>query len=79
MDHRAVRAAISPPPADDRIVKVERRQDPYAQREAIMISVFMNVFNVLSSRSLVDDKYRAGAVFSRQVRECRLGQGINRK
>ncbi len=43
-------------PADGRIVKVERRQDPYAQREAIMVSVFMNVFNVHSNRSPVDGK-----------------------
>jgi len=43
-------------PADGRIVKVERRQDPYAQREAILVSVFMNVFNVHSNRSPVDGK-----------------------
>ena len=41
-------------PADGRIVAVERTQDPYAQREAIKISVFMNVFNVHSNRSPVD-------------------------
>ena len=41
-------------PADGRIVAVERTQDPYAQREAIKVSVFMNVFNVHSYRSPVD-------------------------
>ncbi len=41
-------------PADGRIIKVERTQDPYAQREAILVSVFMNVFNVHSNRSPVD-------------------------
>ena len=41
-------------PADGRVIKVERTQDPYAQREAILISVFMNVFNVHSNRSPVD-------------------------
>jgi len=41
-------------PADGRIIKVERTQDPYGQREAILISVFMNVFNVHSNRSPVD-------------------------
>ena len=41
-------------PADGRIVKVERTQDEYLKREAIKISVFMNVFNVHSNRSPVD-------------------------
>jgi phosphatidylserine decarboxylase len=51
---QAAGAVLSP--ADGRIVKVERRQDPYAQREAIMVSVFMNVFNVHSNRSPVDGR-----------------------
>ena len=41
-------------PCDGRVIKVERTLDPYAQREAILISVFMNVFNVHSNRSPVD-------------------------
>lgn len=41
-------------PADGRVIKVERIQDPYGQREAILVSVFMNVFNVHSNRSPVD-------------------------
>ncbi len=41
-------------PADGRIVVVEKTQDPYAGREALKISVFMNVFNVHSNRSPVD-------------------------
>ena len=41
-------------PADGRIVKVEKAHDPYADREALLISVFMNVFNVHSNRSSVD-------------------------
>ncbi len=41
-------------PADGRIVAVERVTDPYVQREAIKVSVFMNVFNVHSNRSPVD-------------------------
>ncbi len=41
-------------PADGRVIKVERTHDPYAQREAILISVFMNVFNVHSNRASVD-------------------------
>jgi phosphatidylserine decarboxylase len=41
-------------PADGRVVVVGRAQDPYLRREALKISVFMNVFNVHSNRSPVD-------------------------
>lgn len=41
-------------PADGRIVAVEKLQDPYLERDAIKVSVFMNVFNVHSNRSPVD-------------------------
>ncbi|MDP2240037.1 MAG: phosphatidylserine decarboxylase [Burkholderiales bacterium] len=41
-------------PADGRIVAVERTQDPYLDRDALRISVFMNVFNVHSNRIPVD-------------------------
>jgi phosphatidylserine decarboxylase len=41
-------------PVDGRIVAVERVQDVYAKRDAIKVSVFMNVFNVHSQRSPVD-------------------------
>ena len=41
-------------PADGRIVAVERARDPYLERNAIKVSVFMNVFNVHSNRSPVD-------------------------
>ncbi|MGH8672059.1 MAG: phosphatidylserine decarboxylase [Burkholderiales bacterium] len=40
-------------PADGRIVCVERAHDPYLDREAQKLSVFMNVFNVHSNRSPV--------------------------
>src|SRR5690554_501141 len=40
-------------PADGRIVAVEEVHDPYADRQAIKISVFMNVFNVHSNRAPV--------------------------
>jgi phosphatidylserine decarboxylase len=46
------RAVVSP--ADGRIVEVGRAQDPYLRREALKVSVFMNVFNVHSNRSPVD-------------------------
>ncbi|NBQ68506.1 MAG: phosphatidylserine decarboxylase [Nitrosomonadaceae bacterium] len=45
-------------PADGRIVAVEKTQDPYLDREALKISVFMNVFNVHSNRSPVDGEVR---------------------
>ena len=41
-------------PADGRIVVVGKAIDPYRNREALKISVFMNVFNVHSQRSPVD-------------------------
>jgi phosphatidylserine decarboxylase len=46
------RAVVSP--ADGRIVEVGRAQDPYLKRDALKVSVFMNVFNVHSNRSPVD-------------------------
>ncbi|MCC7040970.1 MAG: phosphatidylserine decarboxylase [Burkholderiales bacterium] len=48
----APKAVLSP--ADGRIVKVENGRDPYLDRDALKISVFMNVFNVHSNRSPVD-------------------------
>jgi phosphatidylserine decarboxylase len=41
-------------PADGRIVKVEKVNDPYTQRDTLLVSVFMNVFNVHSNRAPVD-------------------------
>ncbi len=41
-------------PADGRIVTVEKARDPYLERDALKISVFMNVFNAHSNRSPVD-------------------------
>jgi phosphatidylserine decarboxylase len=50
-------------PADGRIVKVEKAHDPYANREALLISVFMNVFNVHSNRSSVDGQIKSVQYF----------------
>jgi len=50
------RAVLSP--ADGRIVAVERARDPYLERDALKMSVFMNVFNVHSNRSPVDGEIR---------------------
>ncbi|HWV92532.1 MAG TPA: phosphatidylserine decarboxylase, partial [Burkholderiales bacterium] len=44
--------------ADGRVVEVSRVQDPYVKREALKVSVFMNVFNVHSNRSPVDGTVR---------------------
>jgi phosphatidylserine decarboxylase len=41
-------------PADGRIVKVEKARDPLTERDTLLISVFMNVFNVHSNRAPVD-------------------------
>ena len=38
-------------PADGRIVVVEEADDPYLNRRALKVSVFMNVFNVHSNRA----------------------------
>jgi phosphatidylserine decarboxylase len=41
-------------PADGRIVKVVSVRDPYTDRDTVLVSVFMNVFNVHSNRVPVD-------------------------
>ncbi|MDR2165120.1 MAG: phosphatidylserine decarboxylase [Zoogloeaceae bacterium] len=41
-------------PADGRIVAVEETSDPYLERRAVKVSIFMNVFNVHSNRAPVD-------------------------
>jgi len=58
------RAVVSP--ADGRIVKVEAVRDPNTGGDALLFSVFMNVFNVHSNRAPVDGvvekvQYRPGA------------------
>ncbi len=45
-------------PADGRIVAVEKVRDPYLDRDALKVSVFMNVFNVHSNRSPVDGEVK---------------------
>jgi len=55
--------------ADGRVIVVEKAYDEYLQREALKISVFMNVFNVHSNRSPVDGTvqkrwYRPGKFFN---------------
>jgi len=45
-------------PADGRIVAIQPVRDPWLDRDALKISVFMNVFNVHSNRSPVDGEVR---------------------
>lgn len=45
-------------PADGRIVAIEPVRDPWLNRDALKLSVFMNVFNVHSNRSPVDGEVR---------------------
>jgi phosphatidylserine decarboxylase len=64
-------------PADGRIVKVEPARDPFLDRDALKISVFMNVFNVHSNRSPVDGKvvgawYHKGSFLNAAVDKASL-------
>ena len=64
-------------PADGRIVSVERSRDTYLDREALKISVFMNVFNVHSNRSPVDGTvkgkwYHAGSFLNAALDKASL-------
>ena len=64
-------------PADGRIVRIEQTRDPYLQRDALKISVFMNVFNVHSNRSPVDGTvvgawYHAGSFFNAALDKASL-------
>lgn len=45
-------------PADGRLIGIESTHDPYLNREALKLSVFMNVFNVHSNRSPVDGEVK---------------------
>ena len=45
-------------PADGRVVAVEKARDPWLERDALKISVFMNVFNVHSNRAPVEGTVR---------------------
>lgn len=45
-------------PADGRIVAIEPVRDPWLDRDALKVSVFMNVFNVHSNRSPLDGEIK---------------------
>jgi len=64
-------------PADGRIVAVEKVRDPYLERDAIKVSVFMNVFNVHSNRAPVDGTvkqrwYHAGSFLNAALDKASL-------
>jgi len=64
-------------PADGRIVFVGKAEDPYVKREALKVSVFMNVFNVHSNRSPVEGAvkqrwYHAGSFLNAALDKASL-------
>ena len=64
-------------PADGRVVAVGKARDPYLDRDALKISVFMNVFNVHSNRSPVDGTvkqrwYHAGSFLNAALDKASL-------
>jgi phosphatidylserine decarboxylase len=70
-------ASVVLSPADGKIVVVERARDPYLDRDALKISVFMNVFDVHSNRSPVDGVvknkwYHAGRFFNAALDKASL-------
>jgi len=64
-------------PADGKVVAVLNARDPYLDRDALKISVFMNVFNVHSNRSPVDGTvanlwYHAGSFLNAALDKASL-------
>ena len=64
-------------PADGRVVLVGKARDPYLERDALKISVFMNVFNVHSNRSPADGQvvnrwYHAGSFLNAALDKASL-------
>jgi len=64
-------------PADGRVVAVEKARDPYLEREALKISVFMNVFDVHANRAPVDGTvkqrwYHAGSFLNAALDKASL-------
>ena len=64
-------------PADGKVVVVGKARDPYLDRDALKISIFMNVFNVHSNRSPVDGTvvnrwYHAGSFLNASLDKSSL-------
>src|SRR5664279_5939891 len=71
----AANAVLSP--ADGKVVVVEQARDPYLDRDALKISVFMNVFNVHSNRSPIEGTvknkwYHAGSFLNAALDKASL-------
>jgi phosphatidylserine decarboxylase len=69
-------------PADGRVLVVAKERDPYLQREALKVSIFMNVFNVHSNRSPVDGTvktvtYSAGTFLNASLDKASTGNERN--
>ena len=69
-------------PADGRVLVVAKERDPYLQRDALKVSIFMNVFNVHSNRSPVDGTvktvtYRAGTFLNASLDKASTGNERN--
>lgn len=69
-------------PADGRVVAVEKARDPWLERDALKVSVFMNVFNVHSNRSPVDGTvqriwYHAGEFLNASLDKASLANERN--
>ncbi len=69
-------------PADGRVLLVGDARDPYLERDALKISVFMNVFNVHSNRSPVDGvvrtvAYSAGTFLNASLDKASAGNERN--
>ena len=69
-------------PADGRVLVVAKERDPYLQREALKVSIFMNVFNVHSNRSPVAGlvqsvDYAAGTFLNASLDKASTGNERN--
>jgi phosphatidylserine decarboxylase len=69
-------------PADGRVLVVGNERDPYLEREALKVSIFMNVFNVHSNRSPVDGlvqsvTYSAGTFLNASLDKASSGNERN--
>jgi phosphatidylserine decarboxylase len=69
-------------PADGRVLVVANERDPYLERDALKVSIFMNVFNVHSNRSPVDGlvqsvTYSAGTFLNASLDKASSGNERN--
>jgi phosphatidylserine decarboxylase len=69
-------------PADGRVLVVGKERDPYLERDALKVSIFMNVFNVHSNRSPVEGTvqsvtYSAGTFLNASLDKASSGNERN--